>query len=191
MQQVQYNYPTSSASSPQELKTHSPQVSAWSPYSSVSSQVMPSPGLGGVTAMPRSPLHTTAQQASQGYNPSHKAVLKVIGDLDSMAENWSADEWAAGRRIVMFKRSQSGCTITATFSPVPVDQRPPNSICVSCIYWEEKQECYVTSVDTIYLLEQLVAARFTIEEKNRIRRNLEGFRPPYGLEGKARERGVF
>jgi hypothetical protein len=32
-------------------------------------------------------------------------------------------------------------------------------------------------VDTIYLLEQLVAARFTVEEKNRIRRNLEGFRP--------------
>jgi hypothetical protein len=33
---------------------------------------------------------------------------------------------------------------------------------------------YVTSVDTIYLLESLVAVRFTVEEKNRIRRNLEG-----------------
>jgi hypothetical protein len=30
----------------------------------------------------------------------------------------------------------------------------------------------VTSVDTIYLLESLVAVRFTVEEKNRIRRNL-------------------
>ena len=36
---------------------------------------------------------------------------------------------------------------------------------------------YVTSVDTILLLEALVAARFTVEEKNRIRRNLEGFKP--------------
>jgi hypothetical protein len=87
------------------------------------------------------------------------------------------DEWSANRRIVMFKRSQSGCTITATFSPVTVDERPPNSICISCIFWEDKNECFVTSVDTIYLLEQLVAARFTVEEKNRIRRNLEGFRP--------------
>jgi hypothetical protein len=60
---------------------------------------------------------------------------------------------------------------------VSPDDRPPNSVCISCIYWEERQECFVTSVDTIYLLEQLVAARFTVEEKNRIRRNLEGFRP--------------
>ena len=39
------------------------------------------------------------------------------------------------------------------------------------------KECYVTSVDTIFLLESLVAVRFTVEEKNRIRRNLEGFKP--------------
>jgi len=47
----------------------------------------------------------------------------------------------------------------------------------SVVWWEEKKECFVTSVDTIYLLESLVAVRFTVEEKNRIRRNLEGFRP--------------
>ena len=94
-----------------------------------------------------------------------------------MAENWTMEEWDAKRRIVHFKRSQSGSTITTTFAPVAVDERPHNSVCISCIWWEEKNECFVTSVDTIYLLEQLVAARFTVEEKNRIRRNLEGFRP--------------
>jgi hypothetical protein len=122
-----------------------------------------------------------AQQSGQPFNPytlyPHKAVLKIVGDLDSMTEGWTVDEWSANRRIVMFKRSQSGCTITTTFSPVTLDDRPPNSICISCIFWEDKNECFVTSVDTIYLLEQLVAARFTVEEKNRIRRNLEGFRP--------------
>jgi hypothetical protein len=122
-----------------------------------------------------------AQQSGQPFNPyqlyPHKAVLKLQGDLDSMTENWTVDEWSASRRIVMFKRSQSGCTITGTFNPVTVEERPPNSICISCIFWEAKNECFVTSVDTIYLLEQLVAARFTVEEKNRIRRNLEGFRP--------------
>jgi hypothetical protein len=122
-----------------------------------------------------------AQQSGQPFNPytlyPHKAVLKIVGDLDSMTEGWTVDEWSASRRIVMFRRSQSGCTITATFSPVTVDERPANSICISCIFWEDRDECFVTSVDTIYLLEQLVAARFTVEEKNRIRRNLEGFRP--------------
>jgi hypothetical protein len=62
---------------------------------------------------------------------------------------------------------------------VSAAERPPHSICISCIWWEEKQACYVTSVDTIHLLEQLLAApnRFGVDEKNRIRRNLEGLRP--------------
>ncbi|KJK83110.1 hypothetical protein H634G_01238 [Metarhizium anisopliae BRIP 53293] len=110
---------------------------------------------------------------------SSKAVLKIIGKLDAMAEHWSEEEWENRRRIVMFRKSQAGSTLTANFRAVPVNERPQNSICISCIWWAEKQECYVTSVDTIHLLEQLVAApnRFSVEEKNRIRRNLEGFHP--------------
>jgi hypothetical protein len=108
-----------------------------------------------------------------------KAILKINGKLDSMAEHWTQEEWSNRRRIVLFRRSQQGSTLTANFKPVSVNERPPNSICVSCIWWAEKGKCYVTSVDTIYLLEQLVAApnRFSVEEKNRIRRNLEGFHP--------------
>lgn len=114
----------------------------------------------------------------------HKAKLEIQGDLEAMSQHWSEEEFESRRRLVHFRRSQSGSTITTTFSPVLVDDRPPNSVCISCIYWEEKQECFVTSVDTIYLLEQLVAARFTVEEKNRIRRNLEGFRPLTVSKGK-------
>jgi len=114
----------------------------------------------------------------------HKAKLEIQGDLEAMALHWSEEEFESRRRLVHFRRSQAGSTITTTFSPVSVDDRPPNSVCISCIYWEEKQECFVTSVDTIYLLEQLVAARFTVEEKNRIRRNLEGFRPLTVSKGK-------
>jgi hypothetical protein len=121
----------------------------------------------------------------------HKAKLDINGDLDSMAQNWSEEEWELKRRLVHFRRTQSGSTINTTFTPVSVDDRPPNSVCISCIYWEEKQECFVTSVDTIYLLEQLVAARFTVEEKNRIRRNLEGFRPLTVSKGKTDSEEFF
>ncbi|CAO3625260.1 unnamed protein product [Cunninghamella echinulata] len=55
-------------------------------------------------------------------------------------------------------------------------QQSPHTI-ISCIYWDEKNEFYVTSVDCIHLLEDLMNVRFTVEEKNRVRRNLEGFRP--------------
>ena len=68
-----------------------------------------------------------AQQSGQPFNPytlyPHKAVLKIVGDLDSMTEGWTVDEWSANRRIVMFKRSQSGCTITTTFNPVTLDEQ--------------------------------------------------------------------
>jgi len=106
-----------------------------------------------------------------------KAILKIDGDLDKMSDDWTPEEMDAKRRLVEFKRSQHGSTITTSFAPVTPEARPARSICVSCIWWEEKDEYFITSVDTIYLLEQLVNVRFTVEEKNRIRRNLEGFRP--------------
>lgn len=109
----------------------------------------------------------------------NKATLNIVGDLGSMAENWTQEEFENKRRIVMFDKSQHGAVLTTRFKPVNVTERPSGAICISCIWWAEKQECYVTSVDTIHLLEQLVAApnRFSVEERNRIRRNLEGFRP--------------
>ncbi|KAL7936493.1 hypothetical protein V8C35DRAFT_235452 [Trichoderma chlorosporum] len=108
-----------------------------------------------------------------------KAVLNIRGKLNEMATGWTDDEWANRRRIVMFKKTQNGSVLNVRFNPVAVNERPSNSICISCIWWTEKADCYVTSVDTIHLLEQLVAApnRFSVEEKNRIRRNLEGFHP--------------
>jgi hypothetical protein len=49
---------------------------------------------------------------------------------------------------------------------------------ISCISREDEPGAfYFTSVDIIYLLERLVDERFLVEEKNRIRRNLEGLRP--------------
>lgn len=108
-----------------------------------------------------------------------------------MIEDWTTEEWAVKRRLVQFTRSQQKSTINADFKPVTPEERQPHSICVSCIWWEERQECFVTSVDTIQLLEQLVALRFTVEEKNRIRRNLEGFHPETVSKGKVDSEEFF
>ncbi|KAJ2004712.1 hypothetical protein GGI04_002516 [Coemansia thaxteri] len=87
------------------------------------------------------------------------------------------EERECRRRLVQFWRRHESNNIFCTFKAVPAADRVPNSIVVSCIYWEEKHDFFVTSVDCIHLLESLIAVRFTVEEKNRIRRNLEGFRP--------------
>ena len=140
---------------------------------------------------PNSPAGTTVS-ANSIYPYGYKAVLKINGDLDSMVDGWSPEEWTAKRRLVQFFRTQSNNTIDAEFQAVPPEQgAPKGGICVSCIWWEERQECYVTSVDTIYLLENLVAVRFTVEEKNRIRRNLEGFRPTTVSKGKTDSEDFF
>ncbi|KAF2025676.1 hypothetical protein EK21DRAFT_75851 [Setomelanomma holmii] len=156
-----------------------------------SSAALPAPVLVRATTLPQ----MGSASAAQPFNPysmyQTKAVLKIDGDLDKMSEEWSQDELDAKRRLVEFKRSQHGSTITTSFAPITPEARPARSICVSCIWWEEKDECFITSVDTIYLLEQLVNVRFTVEEKNRIRRNLEGFRPLTVSKAKADSEEFF
>lgn len=174
------------------LKAPSPMTPSWSPEITTSSTFPVSPNLAQQSSTITSPpnptlIRTSTMQQSggmgqvQAFNPyamyPTKAVLKLSGDLDSMTEGWTPEEREAQRRLVQFTRAQSGSTIHADFKPVSPEERSTNSICISCIYWEGKDECFVTSVDTIYLLESLVGVRFTVEEKNRIRRNLEGFRP--------------
>lgn len=126
------------------------------------------------------------------YPHTSKAVLNIDGDLDSVAASpWTQEEIENKRKIVQFWRTQKGATINTNFAVVSTNERQPNSICISCIYWEEKGECYVTSVDCIYLLESLISVRFTVEEKNRIRRNLEGFRPMTVSKAKADSENFF
>ncbi|KAL5364184.1 hypothetical protein BJX96DRAFT_156893 [Aspergillus floccosus] len=192
-------YTAVSSSVPPSIRAPSPLTPSWSPsYIPVSSDPR-TPGypighgfrhhkpssparLGNPTLIRTSTLqHSGSLAPSQSFNPyamyPSKAVLKLNGDLDTMTQNWTKEEREAKRRLVQFTRAQSGSTIHADFKPVAPEERAPNSICISCIYWDGKDDCFVTSVDTIYLLESLVGVRFTVEEKNRIRRNLEGFRP--------------
>ena len=123
-------------------------------------------------------IRTSQIPSTPGSPPNaEKAILKLDGDLGMMAVGWTNEEWTARRRLVQFWRVQDGSIINASFQPLPQADFVVSSIVISCIFRDDKNECYVTSVDTIYLLEALVGARFSVEEKNRIRRNLEGFKP--------------
>ncbi|KAJ2875700.1 hypothetical protein GGH93_001370 [Coemansia aciculifera] len=139
-------------------------------------------GVGSVRASaPYQGLSSMGSMPLMGYNSYasllNKANLMFENNLDSMMIDWTLEERECRRRLVQFWRRHESNNIFCTFKAVPAADRVPNSIVVSCIYWEEKQDFFVTSVDCIHLLESLIAVRFTVEEKNRIRRNLEGFRP--------------
>ncbi|KAI8883299.1 hypothetical protein K501DRAFT_184728 [Backusella circina FSU 941] len=121
-----------------------------------------------------------------------------------MTYNWTPEEWQSGRKLVKFWRRQHNdntdpsdrtgeveCGFESIEQEIYQQQRlrenmasqkdggakKSNSLIVSCIYWQERNDYFITSVDCIYLLEGLIGVQFTVEEKNRIRRNLEGFRP--------------
>ncbi|KAE8266292.1 hypothetical protein A4X09_0g6056 [Tilletia walkeri] len=124
-----------------------------------------------------------------------RASLEIEGDLERQVFGWDHEEWTNGRRLLQFWRRQEGTTIHASFKNVlqrEYDQPDgPRGIIISCIFRPDKNECFITSVDLIYLLESLINNRFTVEEKNRIRRNLEGFRPMTISKNKADCSGFF
>jgi hypothetical protein len=136
--------------------------------------------------------NATPSSTPATWLPSSKAKLEIMGDLDDMAQNWSPEEFGCRRRLVQFWRKQEGNVLRVNFRPVsPGVARPLSAVVISCIYWEERQECFFTSVDAIFLLESLVGNKFAVEEKNRIRRNLEGFRPFTVSKGKSDSENFF
>ncbi|KAF8972958.1 hypothetical protein BDZ97DRAFT_1900817 [Flammula alnicola] len=96
-------------------------------------------------------------------------ILEMVTPLSSICLGWTPAEAAVGRRLVRFSKIQDGRRL--------IDEFCESDSVISCIYREESDSCYVTSVDVIYLLERLTNGEFPVEEKNRIRRNLEGLRP--------------
>lgn len=94
-----------------------------------------------------------------------------------MAKNWTELEKSEGRCLVVFDTKQSQATLNVSFERARSATLDPDSTYVSCIWWKEEAGAYITSVDTMTLLESILGMPFSIEEKNRVRRNLEVFKP--------------
>ncbi|KAJ7925159.1 hypothetical protein B0H13DRAFT_2572902 [Mycena leptocephala] len=108
---------------------------------------------------------------------AHTPLLDIVTPLDSLCSGWDDAELEVGRRLVRFQKIQDGRRVILSCEPIKQEQYCEADSVISCIYREETETCYVTSVDIIYLLERLTNDEFPVEEKNRIRRNLEGLRP--------------
>lgn len=84
------------------------------------------------------------------------------------------------RRVVQvsFHRDRKQEQIICQFKVAADGQkRNKDSILVSCIYWLEGDQFVITSVDLVYLIEELIQKQLSVDDKNRVRRNLEGYRP--------------
>ena len=104
-------------------------------------------------------------------------ILEFATSPDDMCHDWSPGEIQAKRRLVRFHKIQVGCRLIVSCEPIQQDEYCENDSVISCIYDEENDTHVFTSVDIIFLLERLAGTAFPVDEKNRIRRNLEGFSP--------------
>ncbi|ODV93409.1 hypothetical protein PACTADRAFT_30280, partial [Pachysolen tannophilus NRRL Y-2460] len=90
---------------------------------------------------------------------------------------WTQEEYSLKRRLVRFFWDQVGCDLFITFEPVKQNEYQLNFSVVSCIFDQPHGKFFFTSVDFINLFEKIVDAKFKIDEKNRIRRNLQSLKP--------------
>ena len=104
-------------------------------------------------------------------------ILELTTPLEKLCSDWSAAEEKIGRRLVRFTKVQEGRRLIVSSEPIRQEDYRDSDTVISCIYREGADVCYVTSVDVIFLLERLTSGEFPVEEKNRIRRNLEGLKP--------------
>ncbi|KAG5646302.1 hypothetical protein DXG03_003899 [Asterophora parasitica] len=121
-----------------------------------------------------------AMQRPKGGNGNahlQTPILDLVTPLQNICLDWSPAEHSVGRRLVRFSKVQDGRRLIVSCEPIHGDDYRDSDSVISCIYREENKTCYVTSVDIIFLLERLTNSDFPVEEKNRIRRNLEGLRP--------------
>jgi len=177
---------------PNEFDLDSPMPTSQPPTSRAISPCSEHPQLIRTTQLPsQRPFAEQAESLTEGKLLSINASLRIIGNVNSMLEDWTKEEKLTQRRLVEFERSQAGSAITVTFKQVPLSSRSNTNISVSCIWWKRRGEAYITSVDTIRLLEHLVASCFNVQEKNRIRRNLEGYHPRTVAKGRPESDDFF
>ena len=105
------------------------------------------------------------------------AALDFVTPLAELCHGWDPSEIKAGRRLVRFWSVQERHRLIVSCERISQEQYRSTDTVVSCIYRDEVNDCFITSVDIIYLLQKLVGEEFAVMEKNRIRRNLEGLRP--------------
>lgn len=107
-------------------------------------------------------------------------LLDVGSEITQMQLNWCKEEEQEERRLVrLLVHRESYATFKILAEPVSPFSYSSNddSLVISCIKWKEKDICVVTSVDVILVLEFLVGEHFSIEEKSRVRRNLQFLKP--------------
>ncbi|KAI7869122.1 hypothetical protein BDF14DRAFT_1785102 [Spinellus fusiger] len=129
---------------------------------------------------PEVPFQNFATEHHPFLGRISRAEINMCGDLRDAERGWRNDEINCGRRLVRFRAAWDGSVVNTLFDFISKAEYDPNdkgTFTVSCIYWKEANHFCLTSVDYILLIEMLLKIDFKVEERNRVRRNIEPFSP--------------
>src|SRR5579871_3846304 len=180
-------FPYSIHNPAQDQSQMNPEYQSSSPYRPVARTIQSSPAR--LQQAPTRSL-TVSSPLSHQYGPrSGQGRIHLIKKLEQWGDltTWTPEELADNRRIVRFHKAERGDVIILDSGPLAAEDYKEDMINILCIRWapappNEIQhrlagQCVFTSVDIIGLMERIVDYSFMVQEKNRIRRNLEGFKP--------------
>lgn len=119
--------------------------------------------------VPRSPTH----QEPEGSPLS----LQFASALQTLCESWTEEELEIGRRLAKFTTVREGNNFVLSCAPIRQEAYDPEDVVISCIYYKGTDEHYVTSVDILYLFENVADEALGTSEKTRLRRNIQSFLP--------------
>ena len=103
--------------------------------------------------------------------------LGFTSALQTLCENWSEEELEIGRRLAKFTTVREGNSFILSCEVIRQEAYDPEDVVISCIYYERTDEYYVTSVDILYLFENVADEALGTSEKTRLRRNIQSFLP--------------
>ena len=119
--------------------------------------------------VPRSPSHHEPEGSPLNLDFSYA--------LQTLCENWTEEELGIGRRLVKFNTVREGNNFVLSCEIIRQERYDPEDVVISCIYYKCTDEFYVTSVDILYLFENVADEALGTSEKTRLRRNIQSFLP--------------
>jgi hypothetical protein len=129
-------------------------------------------------AVSKSPEEPLRESGSPPPVPDEDVpTLDIASSIDTIWLGWSEDEINLGRRLVKFTQTRTANQMLISCEAIRQDQYREGAIVISCIRRIEADTYHVSSVDVLYLVENIVGEPLTTDEKNRLRRNIECFKP--------------
>jgi hypothetical protein len=103
--------------------------------------------------------------------------LEFTHALQTLCENWTEEELEIGRRLARFTTIRKDNNFVLSCEVILQETYDPEDVVISCIYYKSTDEFYVTSVDILYLFENVADEALGTSEKTRLRRNIQSFSP--------------